>query len=63
MNDRYTEITICPFRTYTKVEPAMLRGNSDVTVTGFMGCLKEQCPAFVVEEGATFRHEKCKRLE
>ena len=57
------EINICPFRTYSEVRPAILKGNSDITVTGFMDCLKEQCPAFIVEEGYTFRYEKCKRLE
>ena len=62
MSDRH-EINICPFRKYSRVIPAILKGTSDITVTGFMECLKEQCPAFRVEEGDTFRYEKCKRLE
>lgn len=31
------EITICPFRTYTEVLS---------TVTNFMPCIKEKCPAW-----------------
>lgn len=52
-------IRICPYRTYTEVRPAILKGHGDVTVTGFMECLKEQCPAFRTEE----QNEHCLRLE
>ena len=63
------EIKICPFRTYTEVRPAIMQGQGDVTVTGFMDCLKQDCPAWVkIEEsipctGKTRFVEKCKRLE
>ena len=52
-------IRICPYRTYTEVRPAILKGQGDVTVTGFMECLREQCPAFRTEE----LNERCLRLE
>ena len=62
-------IDICPFRTYTEVRPAMTVGHGDVTVTGFMPCLKDKCPAWRMEERYSFRihaaetEEHCKRLE
>ena len=46
-----------------------MQGQGDVTVTGFMDCLKQDCPAWVkIEEsipctGKTRFVEKCKRLE
>ena len=52
-------IRICPYRTYTEVRPAILKGHGDVTVTGFMECLREQCPAFRAEGS----NERCLRLE
>ena len=63
------EITICPFRTYTEVRPALTVGSGDVTVTGFMDCLKSKCPAFesfdkpIPCTGMTETVEICKRLE
>ena len=63
------EIKICPFRTYSEVRPAIMQGQGDVTVTGFMNCLKQDCPAWSKEEesipctGRTRFVEKCKRLE
>ena len=62
-------IRICPYRTYTEVRPAILKGHGDVTVTGFMECLREQCPAFRVKEEYSYRLEEteytehCLRLE
>ncbi len=44
------EIKICPFRTYTEVRPAILKGQGDVTVTGFMDCLKRECPALRIKK-------------
>ena len=63
------EIKICPFRTYTEVRPAIMQGQGDVTVTGFMECLKEDCPAFyksvgIIPNTNNYRSvERCKRLE
>lgn len=63
------EISICPFRTYTEVRPAIMQGQGDVTVTGFMDCLKSKCPAWYVKEeyipctGVGIMKEHCKRLE
>lgn len=63
------KIVICPYRTYTEVRPAILKGQGDVTVTGFMDCLREQCPAFRVEGEYSYRlgeteyTEHCLRLE
>lgn len=57
------EIELCPFRTYLEVRPAILKGDGDITVTGFMPCLKDKCPAFYEEKGYTFYEEHCKRLE
>ena len=62
-------IRICPYRTYTEVRPAILKGQGDVTVTGFMECLREQCPAFRTEERYSYvlgdidPNEHCLRLE
>ena len=62
-------IRICPYRTYTEVRPAILKGHGDVTVTGFMECLREQCPAFRTEERYSYvlgdidPNERCLRLE
>ena len=62
-------IRICPYRTYTEIRPAIFKGQGDVTVTGFMECLKEQCPAFYVEKRNSFGlgkivgDEHCLRLE
>ena len=62
-------IKICPYRTYTEVHPAILKGYGDVTVTGFMECLREQCPAFRTEERYSYSlgdidpNERCLRLE
>ena len=46
-----------------------MQGQGDITVTGFMECLREKCPAFYVEEkylpntgGLTEHVEGCKRL-
>ncbi len=63
------EIKICPFRTYTEVRPAVMVGQGDVTVTGFMECLKSDCPAWHNEyeeipastKGVWVEH--CRRLE
>ena len=63
------EIKLCPYRTYTEVRPAILKGHGDVTVTGFMNCLREQCPAFRVKGEYSYRlgeteyTEHCLRLE
>ena len=63
------EIKICPFRTYQEVKPPLTYGMGEVTVTGFMKCLKQDCPAWSKEEdsipctGRTIFVEKCKRLE
>lgn len=62
------EITLCPFRTYTEVRPAIMKGHGDITVTGFMECLKGKCPAWYVKEehipctGVGIMKEHCKRL-
>lgn len=64
------KLNVCPFRTYTETRPAMCVGQGDVTVTDFMDCLKDKCPAFRVEEkyipnsgGFTEMVEHCIRLE
>ena len=62
------EISICPFRTYTEVRPAITYGQGDVTVTGFMDCLKNKCPAWYSKDeyisgtGVGVIKEHCKRL-
>ena len=62
------EISICPFRTYTEVRPAITYGQGDVTVTGFMDCLKSKCPAWYSKDeyisgtGVGVIKEHCKRL-
>lgn len=67
--DGMSAIRICPYRTYTEVRPAILKGHGDVTVTGFMECLREQCPAFRTEEQYSYGlgnidpNEHCLRLE
>ena len=67
--DGMSEIRICPYRTYTEIRPAILKGQGDVTVTGFMDCLREQCPAFRVKGEYSYRlgeteyTEHCLRLE
>lgn len=63
------EINLCPFRTYTEVRPAILQGQGDVTVTGFMECIKGRCPAFyskiesISGTGIEQNVEYCKRLK
>lgn len=63
------EISICPFRTYTEVRPAIMQWQGDVTVTGFMECLKGKCPAWYSKDeyipgtGVGIVKEHCKRLE
>ena len=63
------EISVCPFRIYTEVRPALTYGRGDVTVTGFMDCLKSECPAwyskdeYIPETGVGIIKEHCKRLE
>ena len=63
------EISICPFRTYTEVRPAIMQGQGDVTVTGFMDCLKSKCPAwyskneYIPGTAVAIAKEHCKRLE
>ena len=63
------KIKICPYRTYAEIRPAILKGQGDVTVTGFMDCLREQCPAFRVKGEYSYRlgeteyTEHCLRLE
>lgn len=63
------EISICPFRTYTEVRPAIMQGQGDVTVTGFMDCLKSKCPAwyskyeYIPGTAVAIDKEHCKRLE
>lgn len=54
------EIKVCPFRTYSEVRPAILKGQGDVTITGFMDCLKEDCPAFRID--SMDHSEHCLRL-
>lgn len=62
------EISVCPFRTYTEVRHAITYGHDDVTVTGFMNCLKSKCPAWYSEieytsgTGIGINKEHCKRL-
>jgi hypothetical protein len=56
-----TEIKVCPFRTYTEVRPAMTYGEGDITVTGFMPCMEEDCPAWMRSKETG--KEYCKRLE
>lgn len=43
---RMSEIKICHFRTYSETRPAVMVGQGDITVTGFMECLKGKCPAW-----------------
>ena len=63
------EIKLCPFRTYSEVRPAILQGDGDITVTGFMDCLKGKCPAwyskseYIPGTGVGIMKEHCKRLE
>ena len=63
------EISVCPFRIYTEVRPALTYGRGDVTVTGFMDCLKSECPAWYSKDeyipgtGVGIIKEYCKRLE
>ena len=62
------EIKLCPFRTYTEVRPAITIGQGDITVTGFMDCLKGKCPAwyskteYIPGTGVGHEVEHCKRL-
>ena len=62
------EIKLCPFRIYTETRPAIMQGNGDVTVTGFMECLKGKCPAWYLKSeyipgtGVGINKEYCKRL-
>lgn len=63
------EIKVCPFRTYSEVRPALTLGQGDVTVTGFMDCMKSRCPAWYSKDecipgtGVGIIKEHCKRLE
>ena len=63
------EIQSCPFLTYTEVRPAVMAGHGDVTVTGFMECLKSDCTAWYQKDeeipctGMYQTVEHCKRLE
>ncbi len=62
------EIKICPFRTYT-TQSVVMDGQSCVTVTEFMECLKSKCPAWHMDyeeipastKGIWVEH--CRRLE
>ena len=62
------EIKVCPFRTYTEVRPALTMGLGDVTVTGFMDCMKSRCPAwyskteYIPGTGVGLEVEHCKRV-
>ena len=63
------EIKLCPFRTYSEVRPARMQGTGDVTITGFMECLKSDCPAWAKKDeripctNKYTQREICKRLE
>lgn len=63
------EINICPFRTYSEVRPALAYGQGDVTIQGFMECLKAKCPAWYSRDeeipcsGVSHTVEHCRRLE
>ena len=63
------EIKLCPFRIFTEVRPAVLKGDGDITITDFMPCLKGNCPAWYVKTedipctGVGINKEYCKRLE
>nr|DAK01914.1 MAG TPA: hypothetical protein [Caudoviricetes sp.] len=59
MNERYTEIEKCPFRTVIKKQVIQ---HVNVETTDFMECSKEKCPAFEKFEGHTFSHEICKMI-
>ena len=64
-----SEIKICPFRTYSETRPAVMVGQGDITVTGFMECLKGKCPAWYERDeiipctGISHSVEYCRRLE
>ena len=51
-------IRICPYRTYTEIRPAILKGQGDVTVTGFMECLRDNALRFVLKENTVTVLEK-----
>lgn len=63
------KLNMCPFRTYTETRPAIMQGQGDIIVTGFMECLEHKCPAFYVKDecipctGVEQVVEHCKRLE
>ena len=63
------EISVCPFRIYTEFRPALTYGHGNVTVAGFMDCLKSKCPAWYSKDeyisgtGVGIIKEHCKRLE
>ena len=63
------KLNICPFRIYTEVRPAIMQGQGDVTVTGFMECLENKCPAWYSKDecipgtAVAIAKEHCKRLE
>lgn len=63
------EIKFCPFRTYSEVRPALTMGSGDITVQGFMECLKGDCPAWYskterIPASTVYQEiEHCKRLE
>lgn len=65
----YEEIKLCPFRTYTEIRPAKLVSHGDIMATGFMECLKSDCPAWYQKDeeipctGIYQTVEHCKRLE
>ena len=63
------KLNLCPFRTYTETRPAIMQGQGDIIVTGFMECLEHKCPAFYVTDeyipstGVEQFVEHCKRLD
>lgn len=69
MRMKTEEIKVCPFRTYTETRPAVLQEQGDITVMGFMDCLKSKCPAwyskdeFIPGTGVGRIVEHCKRLD
>lgn len=64
---KHEGIKLCPFRTYTKVKPKM-DGHADILATGFLECLKNDCPAWYQKDeeipctGIYQTVEHCKRL-
>lgn len=54
VNNEEENVMFCPFRVFTEVHPAMLRGNGDITSMQFYPCVGGQCMAF--------NNGKCMRL-